>query len=144
MLYPNARSLFCGLGVGEFEIDFDVAAGIEAGNGANGRGEAVVLRVDFVVDVGIESAKTILAGRVGNVGSDGLRFRVEQIDDAGRHGIVALVEHLAVDGAQFGGGVLGTESEGKGCEKRESESEVEYDAAAQSRLPGSARGMPRD
>ncbi len=90
------EDLFYRLGVRELEHKFNVAAGIEAGNGSNAGRQIAVFGVDFVIDIGIESAEAELAGRIGDIGSNGLGFDIQQIDNARRHGIFAFVQHYAM------------------------------------------------
>jgi hypothetical protein len=61
-----------------------------------------VLGVNFVVDVGIETAEAVVSGIVGDVGPYGLRFHVLQIDDSGGNGVFVLVDHAAVKNFQLG------------------------------------------
>lgn len=85
----------------DHEIDFDVAAVVEARNRvARGFG-LLVFGVDFEIHVGIEPGKAVGAVRFGNIGADGVRLLVVEIDDSIGDGIVVLVEDAAMDRAQL-------------------------------------------
>ena len=81
---------------------FDIAARVKAGNGTSGRSQVVVLGVNFVVDVGIEAAEAVSSGIVGDASDDRLRPHIQEIDDAGRNGIIVLIDCGAVNGAELG------------------------------------------
>src|SRR3984885_12136859 len=82
--------------LGKFQGDFDVAAAIEAGNGADGRSHIVVLGVDLVIDVGVEATETIIAGLVRDIGFYRLGLHIFEVNHAGRHRIFAFINHAAV------------------------------------------------
>jgi hypothetical protein len=88
--------------VGEFQGDFDVAAGVEARNRAGGGSEIFMFGVQFVVDIGIKAAEAIVPLGVGYIGADSLGFCVYEVDHAGRHGVFLRVHDAAVYRAELG------------------------------------------
>ena len=82
--------------LGEFQGDFDIAAAIEAGNGADGGSHIVVLGVDLVIHVGVEAAETIITRLIRDIGFYRLGFHIFQVNHAGRHGIFAFINHAAM------------------------------------------------
>ncbi len=60
-----------------------------------------MLRMDLVIDIGIETAEAVIAPVVGDIGPDGLRFGIHQIHDARRSRAVVIVNHASVNGAKL-------------------------------------------
>jgi hypothetical protein len=92
-------SLFAG---GNGEVDFDVVAAVETGNGVAGGLAVFVFSVDFEIRVGIEAGKMVLALGVGNLSADVVVFLVLKINHSVGDGVLVFIHHYSVNGAQLG------------------------------------------
>src|SRR6185437_12254056 len=107
--YRARRSLFAS----ELQRQVDVTAGVVAGNLVRAGSHLAVLGVDFVIHVRVEAAEVVFTFIVSKICPHGLRFGVEQVNDAGRRGIIVLIDNLAVNRAELG--TLGISRYGKQC-----------------------------
>lgn len=87
---------------GNGEIELDVNAAIETGNGVPRRLVMLEFGVDFEVRVGIESGELVVPLRVGDVRLDIIGFFVVQVDDTVGDGILAFVDDVAMNATQLG------------------------------------------
>lgn len=79
--------------------------------------------VHFIVSVGIEAAKAIIARVVGDASGDGLRFQIEEVDNTRWDRIVVLVDSTTVNRAKlaFGLFVLSQSRKWRACRHRREE-----------------------
>ena len=100
---PEIRTgvLLSAVGLGELQSEFDFTASIITGNGAHRGTIVAMLGVDFIIHVWVEAAETIASRNIGDVSPHGQGSHVLQIDDAGRDGILSLVDNGAVHGLEL-------------------------------------------
>jgi len=99
----------------DFKIQNDVLAGVKTGNRSCRRFRIVLLRVQFVIRVGVEPAESIIPGVIGITASHGVGPHVLQEYDAAGERVVGFVAYHAANGAQlrFSLFVLGVRSGGE-------------------------------
>src|SRR5215472_6965918 len=85
----------------DFKIQNDVFAGVETGNCSRHGFLIVLLRVQFVVCVGVESAKPVAACVISVTAPDGIGPHVLQENNASGERAVGFVAYHATNGAKL-------------------------------------------
>src|ERR1700687_1630171 len=98
---PEGRKLRSALLLVDFEIQTDVLATVEAGDGTGWGFGAFFFRMQFVIGVGIQAAETVVAGVIGVTAADGIGAHVFQKNDAAGKRAIRLVHNNAADCAEL-------------------------------------------
>lgn len=86
----------------ELQIQDNIFATIKTGDRARLRFGSVLFGVEFVIGIGIQTAKAVISGIVADVAAHGIGTHILQENNAGGDRGVALVDDHATNGAQFG------------------------------------------
>src|SRR6267378_561559 len=115
---PEGRNLRSAFFLVDFEIQNDVLATVEAGDGTGWGFGAFFFRMQFVVGIGIQAAETVVAGVIGVAAADGIGAHVFEKNHAAGKRAIGLVRHHAADRAELSFALL-VLSYTNGCKERE-------------------------
>src|SRR5207253_10660043 len=98
---PKGRSLRSALFLVDFEMQNDILATVEAGDGTSWGFGALFFRMQFVIGIGIQAAETVAAGVIGVTAADGIGTYVFQKNYAAGKRAIGFVRHHAAHSAEL-------------------------------------------